>query len=113
MPKELVMTASVFSSLVKLSVWVLLSAGLVLYNKYILSQMGFPFPVSLTLWHQLFCTCLVWIMRSLNISDAKSASISTEDYLKRFVPVGLIFAVVLWFGNAAYILVLIGSDMTT
>ena len=97
------MTASIFSSLVKLSVWVFLSAGLILYNKYILSQMGFPFPVSLTLWHQLFCTCLVWIMRALNISDAKSANISTEDYLKRVVPVGLIFAVVLWFGNAAYL----------
>ena len=101
--EEFVVTASIFSSLIKLSVWVFLSAGLILYNKYILSQMGFPFPVSLTLWHQLFCTCLVWIMRALNISDAKSASISTEDYLKRVVPVGLIFAVVLWFGNAAYV----------
>ena len=101
--EEFVMTASIFSSLVKLSVWVFLSAGLILYNKYILSQMGFPFPVSLTLWHQLFCTCLVWTMRALNISDAKSANISSEDYLKRVVPVGLIFAVVLWFGNAAYL----------
>ena len=94
---------SIFSSLVKLTAWVFLSAGLIIYNKYILSRMGFPFPVFLTLWHQLFCTCLVWIMRALNMTDAKSASISTEDYLKRIVPVGLIFAAVLWFGNAAYL----------
>ena len=94
---------SIFSSLVKLAAWVFLSAGLILYNKYILSRMGFPFPVFLTLWHQLFCTCLVWIMRALNMTDAKSASISTEDYLKRVVPAGLIFAAVLWFGNAAYL----------
>jgi len=97
------MSTNIFSSLFKLSAWVFLSAGLILYNKYILSQMGFPFPVSLTLWHQLFCTCVVWIMRALSMPDAKSASISTEDYLKRVVPVGVIFAAVLWFGNAAYL----------
>ena len=48
-------------------VWISLSAGVILYNKYVLSVFGFPFPVALTMIHMAFCSSLartsfrVWV----------------------------------------------------
>jgi hypothetical protein len=39
-------------------VWISLSAGVILYNKYILTVFGFPFPVALTMIHMTFCSSL-------------------------------------------------------
>ena len=36
------------------TLWIFLSGTVILYNKYILSYHGFPFPISLTMWHMLF-----------------------------------------------------------
>lgn len=38
-----------------LFVWVFVSAGVILYNKYVLSGPGqhFPYPITLTAWHQV------------------------------------------------------------
>ena len=33
------------------SIWIVLSAGVILFNKYILSVYGFPFPIALTMIH--------------------------------------------------------------
>lgn len=30
--------------------WILLSGSVIMFNKYILSFAGFPFPITLTLW---------------------------------------------------------------
>ena len=39
-------------------VWISLSAGVILYNKYVLTVFGFPFPVALTMIHMAFCSSL-------------------------------------------------------
>ena len=36
--------------------WITLSAGVILFNKYLLSAYGFPYPVALTLMHMGFCS---------------------------------------------------------
>jgi hypothetical protein len=38
------------------ALWISLSAGVILFNKYILSSFGFPYPVALTLMHMGFCS---------------------------------------------------------
>ena len=40
-------------------VWISLSAGVILYNKFVLTVFGFPFPVALTMIHMAFCSSLV------------------------------------------------------
>ena len=42
--------------------WIGLSAGVILYNKYILSTFGFPFPVALTMIHIGCCSALAFIV---------------------------------------------------
>ena len=41
------------------ALWIGLSAGVIMYNKYVLSFFGFPFPVALTMIHMAFCSAMV------------------------------------------------------
>ena len=57
------------------ALWVALSSGVIVFNKYILHTYGFPFPVSLTMWHQLFCSALaVTAVHVLRIVEPIGAS---------------------------------------
>ena len=51
--------------------WISLSAGVILYNKYVLTSFGFPFPVTLTMIHMAFCSVLAFvIVRVLKVVKA-------------------------------------------
>lgn len=41
-----------------MSLWIGLSATVILFNKYLLSYAGFPFPITLTMIHMAFCSIL-------------------------------------------------------
>lgn len=71
--------------------------------QFILAFYGFGFPIALTAWHQIFCTSMMWGASSIGVSGAEKVDISWEDYVKRIVPIGAMFAGVLWLGNAAYL----------
>jgi hypothetical protein len=36
--------------------WIVASAGVILYNKWILTVWGFDYPITLTMWHMAFCS---------------------------------------------------------
>ncbi len=42
--------------------WIGTSAGVILYNKWILTVWGFEYPITLTMWHMVFCTCISAIL---------------------------------------------------
>ena len=42
--------------------WILASAGVILYNKWILTVWGFTFPITLTMWHMAFCSVVSAIL---------------------------------------------------
>lgn len=50
------------------ALWVLLSSAVIVFNKFMLGPFGFSFPLTLTMWHQLFCTVLSFIVVSLSPS---------------------------------------------
>ena len=83
-------------------VWIGMSAGVILYNKYILTVFGFPFPVALTMIHMAFCSALAFVLvRVLGV--VKGINMSRETYIAKIVPIAGLFAVVLWMGNTAYV----------
>ena len=83
-------------------VWIGMSAGVILYNKYILTVFGFPFPVALTMMHMAFCSALAFVLvRVLGV--VKGINMSRETYIAKIVPIAGLFAVVLWMGNTAYV----------
>jgi hypothetical protein len=42
--------------------WIGTSAGVILYNKWILTVWGFEYPITLTMWHMVFCTFISAIL---------------------------------------------------
>ncbi|KAJ9533354.1 hypothetical protein QJQ45_026415 [Haematococcus lacustris] len=81
--------------------WIFLSAFVIMVNKYVLSISGFPYPVALTCSHMLFCSILAWCLVKIGWADV--VPISADTYLRCILPIGLLFAITLWTGNAAYL----------
>ncbi|MEW5307113.1 MAG: hypothetical protein WDW36_009530 [Sanguina aurantia] len=81
--------------------WVVLSAGVIMINKYILSYAGFPFPVALTLIHMVFCSAVATLLIKSGVVEA--VNMPSDLYFRGVVPIALLFAMVLWLGNAAYL----------
>jgi len=83
-------------------VWIFLSAAVILFNKYILSVYGFPFPIALTMIHMGFCSTLAFVIVRW-LKWVPSSNLSKETYGKKIAPVAALFAVSLWASNTAYI----------
>jgi len=82
--------------------WIGLSSGVILFNKYILSFFGFPFPISLTMIHMCFCSALAFlIIRVFKL--VQSNDLDRQTYVQKIVPVGALFALSLWLSNTAYV----------
>ncbi|EPS60359.1 hypothetical protein M569_14445, partial [Genlisea aurea] len=86
------------------AVWIFLSFAVIVYNKYILDRKmyGWPYPISLTMIHMLFCSSLAYLLvRVLKLVDP--VSMSWDLYLKSVLPIGLLYSLSLWLSNSAYI----------
>lgn len=60
--------------------WVLLSTMVIMVNKYVLAYSGFPFPVSLTLIHMLFCSSVATLLIKTGI--VQPVIMSNELYFR-------------------------------
>jgi hypothetical protein len=69
------------------AIWMSVSIGVILFNKWLLAFAGFPFPITLTLWHMFFCSAAGFLcVRVLKIT--KSFNLSVEEYVTRVMPIG-------------------------
>ena len=85
------------------ALWIGTSAIVILFNKYILTTHGFPFPVALTMTHMLFCSVVAFvIVRALKLVPA-SEGVTREAYATKITPIAALFAVSLWASNTAYV----------
>ena len=53
---------AILRSYILMAAWISLSAVVILFNKYILSYAGFPYPVTLTMIHMAFCSVVTAAM---------------------------------------------------
>lgn len=81
--------------------WIALSALLILFNKWLLTDYQFAFPVTLTMMHMVFCFTLSAILISLDFVPA--VKMTRPVFLRQIVPIGALFAGTLYCGNAAYL----------
>ena len=72
------------------TLWISLSGTVILYNKWILAYYGFPYPISLTMWHMAFSSVLAVLCVRLGYVPA--VNMTTETYMKAIVPIGALFA---------------------
>ncbi|KAA8542993.1 hypothetical protein F0562_021512 [Nyssa sinensis] len=89
-----------------LLVYVLLSLGVILYNKWVLSPkyFNFPFPITLTMIHMGFSGMVAFfLIRVLKV--VTPAKMTFEIYTTCVIPISAFFASSLWFGNTAYLFI--------
>lgn len=87
-----------------LLVYVLLSSGVILYNKWVLSPkyFNFSFPITLTMIHMAFSgTVAFFLIRVFKV--VAPVKMTFEIYATCVVPISAFFASSLWFGNTAYL----------
>jgi len=77
--------------------WILVSAGVVLLNKHVLEAV-FPLPLALTTLHQGVCAAA-----AAAFAPALSPLLGPRAWRRQVLPVGLLFALSLAAGNAAYL----------
>merc|ERR1711977_481161 len=90
---------------VYVAVWISLSSSVILFNKWILSTLGFKYPILLTSWHLIFATIMTQIMaRTTTLLDGrKTVKMTGRVYLRAILPIGFFFSLSLICGNKAYL----------
>ncbi|KAE9370340.1 TPT-domain-containing protein [Stipitochalara longipes BDJ] len=88
-----------------ISCWIVLSSIAILFNKYLLDDLGFHFPAILTCWHLLFSTVMTQILaRTTTLLDGrKTVRMTPRIYLRAIVPIGLLFSASLVCSNQSYL----------
>lgn len=67
-------------------IWMAVSMSVILFNKSLLG-FGFPFPITLTLWHMTFCSALgFFCVRVLKVT--KTHNLTSGEYMRRVMPIG-------------------------
>lgn len=71
----------------------------VFYNRYILLTLRFNFPISLTLWHMVTCSCLACLV--VKSGMVGMPAVSRMSMMRRVIPIAAAYAVALMFSNQA------------
>jgi hypothetical protein len=87
------------------TVWISLSSSVILFNKWILSTLGFAYPVLLTTFHLTFATIMTQLLaRYTTLLDGrKTVKMTGRVYLRAIVPIGFFFSLSLICGNLTYL----------
>ncbi|KAL9244155.1 hypothetical protein vseg_017960 [Gypsophila vaccaria] len=87
-----------------LLIYILLSSGVILYNKWVLSPkyFNFPFPITLTMVHMGFSGVVAFFLVRV-FKVVTPVKMTFEIYATCVIPISAFFASSLWFGNTAYL----------
>ncbi|WWD15812.1 hypothetical protein CI109_100236 [Kwoniella shandongensis] len=86
-------------------IWIALSSAVILYNKYLYSNLDYPFPIFITSYH-LGCAAIgTRVLRATtNLLDGLDrVEMTRELYLKSILPIGVLFSGSLILSNTAYL----------
>eukprot|EP01036_Dinobryon_divergens_P022369 gene22369-30619_t len=93
-----------YSSLFYISLWMVQGISMILFNKLLLTTWGFKFPFFLTMWHMIFATIVTQVLsRTTTMLQAvKENRVSSNEFIRKFMPMSLLYAISLVLGNSAY-----------
>ncbi|KAK3378198.1 triose-phosphate transporter family-domain-containing protein [Podospora didyma] len=88
-----------------ISSWIFFSNLTILFNKWLIDNRGFRYPVLLTCWHLVFATIATQIMaRTTHLLDGrKNIKMTGKLYLRAIVPIGLLYSASLVCSNMVYL----------
>jgi len=81
------------------------SCTMILFNKAVLDQMKFPFPMFLTTWHMVFATIMTQILSKTTnmLPGVREKKVDFKVLRTQILPVSICFAVSLVLSNKSYI----------
>lgn len=89
--------------------WMLVSTAVVIYNKWVFTRGGFPYPLALTSMHMMSCFIVFGAIRKFAPQEIRLAIMPDADvettwsvYLKNFLTISIFYASTLGTGNLAY-----------
>ncbi|KAG6498629.1 hypothetical protein ZIOFF_038350 [Zingiber officinale] len=87
-----------------LLIYICLSSGVILYNKWVLSPkyFKFPFPITLTMIHMGFSGVVAFFLVRV-FKVVAPVKMTFQLYATCVIPISAFFASSLWFGNTAYL----------
>ncbi|KAJ6799409.1 putative sugar phosphate/phosphate translocator [Iris pallida] len=87
-----------------LLIYICLSSGVILYNKWVLSPkyFKFPFPITLTMIHMGFSGVVAFFLVRV-FKVVTPVKMTFQIYATCVIPISAFFASSLWFGNTAYL----------
>lgn len=87
-----------------LLIYIALSSGVILYNKWVLSvkYFNFPFPITLTMIHMGFSGVVAFFLVHV-FKMVTPPRMTVQIYATYVIPISAFFASSLWFGNTAYL----------
>ena len=93
----------VLAAMVSAVLFCVASSGIIMLNKWIISVLGFPFPMTLSLLGMLFSLMCSAALTKLTSLSTRNVEISVRFCLLRAAPIGVLTALTLYFGNLAYV----------
>ncbi|PRP86798.1 hypothetical protein PROFUN_05015 [Planoprotostelium fungivorum] len=87
-------------------VWMIISTGLIIFNKLILTTYDFRFPIFLTTWHLLYATVATRLMHLFKSSLVKGVSdvdMSWKKWSQSVLPIAVCFSGSLIMSNVSYL----------
>jgi hypothetical protein len=87
-------------------IYICLSSGVILFNKWVLSPkyFKFPFPITLTMIHMGFSGAVAIILVRV-FKVVQPVKMTFQIYATCVIPISAFFASSLWFGNTAYLFI--------
>ena len=93
----------VLAAMVSAVLFCVASSGIIMLNKWIISVLGFPFPMTLSLLGMLFSLTCSAALTKLTSLSTRNVEITVRFCLLRAAPIGVLTALTLYFGNLAYV----------
>lgn len=86
-------------------IWMACSVSVILYNKYVFSELNFKYPIFLTTWHLAFSAIGTRVLqRTTNLLDGvKDIDMPREKWVRSILPIGVLFSGSLILSNYAYL----------
>lgn len=88
-----------------IAIWIAFSSGVIVYNKYLLVNLHFPYPVFLTTFHMAFAAVGTRLLaRYTNLLDGlANVDMTMERWYRNILPIGVLFSASLILSNMAYL----------
>ena len=85
--------------------WISVSCSMILFNKFVLDQLQFPFPMFLCCWHMILATAITRILSTTSsmLPGVKEKKVDSSVFINKIIPVAMAFAISLVLSNKAYI----------